>query len=129
MTRFLGIDPGDVRIGVAVSDALGIVARPLEVIRHVSHSEDAIAIMNLAKSHEAGEIVVGIPLGLDPEPGTQARKALHLVDALRKEGDMVVHTWDESGSSQRAVSLESNRPIDALAAAVILQDFLDAKSA
>jgi putative Holliday junction resolvase len=128
MTCILGVDPGDVRIGVAVSDALGIIARPLDVIRHTSRREDAIAILNLAKTHQAGEIVVGIPFGLDPEPGSQARKAMHLVDALREEGTFIVHAWDESGSSQRAGSLDSHQPIDALAAAVILQDFLDAKN-
>lgn len=128
MTCILGVDPGDVRIGVAVSDALGIIARPLDVIRHTSRREDALAILDLAKSYQAGEIVVGIPFGIEPEPGSQARKAMHLVDALRAEGTLMVHAWDESGSSQQAGSLHSDKPIDALAAAVILQDFLDAKN-
>ena len=128
MTCVLGVDPGDVRIGVAVSDPLGLIARPLEIIQHISHGEDATAILNLAHNYHAGEIVVGIPYGIEEEVGTQARKALHLVDALREAGELKVHTWDESGSSQRAGTLDSDKPIDALAAAVILQEFLDAKN-
>ena len=128
MTCILGVDPGDVRIGVAVSDELGIIARPLDVLRHTSRQEDVIAILKLAATHQAGEIVVGVPFGLDPEPGSQARKAMHLVDALREQGTFIVHIWDESGSSQRASTLDSHHPLDALAAAVILQDFLDAKN-
>lgn len=128
MTRILGVDPGDVRIGVAISDPTQMIARPLEVIIHRSRPDDVLAILEIAEAEHAGEIVVGIPYGLDPEPGPQARKALRFVKALQAASKLSIHTWDESGSSQAAASLDSKGPIDALAAAVILQEFLDAKN-
>jgi putative Holliday junction resolvase len=128
MTRIMGVDPGDVRIGLAISDETRMIARPLEVVVHRSRAEDVNAILKIAQAEQVDEMVVGIPYGLGPEPGHQARKALRLVHALQAASDIKIHTWDETGSSQAASGLESKRPIDALAAAVILQEFLDAKN-
>jgi len=128
MTRILGVDPGDVRIGLAISDPTQMIARPLDVVIHRSRPDDVHAILKIAEAEQAAEIVVGIPYGLEPQPGHQARKALRLVEALKAASGLIIHTWDESGSSQAAASLDSKRPIDARAAAVILQEFLDAKN-
>ena len=71
MTRILAIDPGEARIGVAVSDASGTVARPLTVMRHTSRPSDARAILDLAHEHQAEAIVVGLALDTEGDVGPQ----------------------------------------------------------
>ncbi len=129
MSRVLAVDPGDKRIGVAVSDPTRTVARPLTVLEHTSRDRDALAIGQLAAEHEAALILIGLPLDLEGEIGPQARKALRLADAVRGVSEIEVRTWDESESTvDAAASSASNLPLDARAAAVILQDFLNAAS-
>ena len=126
MARVLAVDPGNVRIGLAISDPTGTIARPLSILRHTSRHEDAIAILKAAAEHEAGLIVVGVALDLEGEVGPQARRALRLVDVLSEEGDLPVTTWDESGSTQAAKrGSRRDKLLDARAAAVILQEYLD----
>ncbi len=121
--RVMAVDPGEARIGLAVSDPLRIIARPLKVIEHVSRQKDAEGILAEAIALEVGTIVVGIALDLEGEVGPQARRALRLVEILRSQTDIPVMTWDESGSTQAAGAHDEF--IDARAAAVILQEFLD----
>lgn len=128
MSRLMAVDPGDVRIGLAVSDESGLISRPLKVISHRSRREDAARIIEAAKENLVGKIIVGLALDSDGNVGPQARKALRLVGVLRTLTDIPVETWDESGSSQ-AVSTRYRKkkgPIDAIAAAHILQEYLNA---
>jgi putative Holliday junction resolvase len=128
MSRVLGVDPGDVRIGVAISDETQTIARPLTVLAHRSRRRDAAAILEIAREHSAGKIVLGVAYDLDGKTGPQARKALRLANALRDAGAEAVDIWDESGSTSQAMQLsETSHDLDARAAAVILQDYLDAK--
>lgn len=126
----LAVDPGDVRIGLAVSDPSGTVARPLAVLQHRSRAADATAILRTATEHTATAIVVGLALDQEGMVGPQARKALRLVEALRIEGGIPVVTWDESGTTQAVARGGDRDPlVDARAAAALLQDFLDARAA
>ena len=126
MTRILAVDPGDMRIGLAISDATATIARPLTVIIHSSRQKDAERILSYAAEYDAGSILVGIPYN---EEDHQARKALRIVKVLAESSSIPILTWDESGSTQIARTRQnSNTPIDALAAAVILQEYLDAQS-
>jgi putative Holliday junction resolvase len=78
---------------------------------------------------QAELIVVGVPLDAEGRVGTQARRALRLVEAIRAATDLHVQTWDESGSTQRAARIGgSEGNLDARAAAVILQEYLDAQA-
>lgn len=128
MTRpILAIDPGEVRIGLALSDPTQTIARPLEVMRHVSRAADVRAILERAVRDGVGAIVVGLALDSEGEVGAQARRALRLVDALRQATTLPVETWDESGSTAAARRGRREDPLlDARAAAVILQEYLDA---
>jgi putative Holliday junction resolvase len=122
-----------------MSDALGLIATPLAVINRKSKVEDFCRIGRLVREHGIGAVVVGHPLNDDGSAGPQAirieRYALALADALRDEGlDLPLFLWDEWGSTQRAQKLmigagrkarHRRAQIDAAAAAVILQDFLD----
>ncbi len=130
--RILGIDHGDVRIGLALSDETGTVARPWQIIRHTSRAADAATIARLAAEQEAAKIVVGLPTGDDGQTGHQGRKVQRWAEALAEATTIPVDFWDESLSSIEASDLRSKRkskhgqPIDAEAAAIILQSYLDA---
>jgi putative Holliday junction resolvase len=123
----LAVDPGEVRLGIALSDPTQTIARPLDVIRHRSRDEDARQILALAREHQVERIVVGIALDARGKAGPQARRGLRLAEAIRRQADTPVVTWDETGSTEAALQLAGTRaPIDARAAAVILQEYLDA---
>ncbi len=142
-SRALGIDVGDRRIGVAVSDPQGTMAIPVGVIHRVGGSPDWEALLEHARSREVESLVVGMPLSLNGRRGPQALKVLAFVEALKKLTDLPVVTWDE-----RLTSVEADRRLrevpgrgrggrgparpgkvtqDALAAAIMLQAYLDAQ--
>jgi putative Holliday junction resolvase len=132
--RLLGIDHGLARIGLAVSDANGIVARELMVLERASKKEDFAIINQLAKEHEVVALVVGIPYstGDSTEGFTQADKVRNWIGYLQATTDLPIITWDESMSSDEAYLIgkqmgrQAYEPIDDLAARVILQSYLDA---
>jgi len=136
--KLLALDIGDRRVGVAVSDATGLIATPLTVIHRTSKREDFSKIAWLVREQAVGGLVIGNPLNNDGSAGPQAwrvgRYTTALVEALKATGvNLPVFLWDERMSTQRAQELmiEAGKPrsrrggIDAIAAAVILQDFLD----
>jgi putative holliday junction resolvase len=137
--RILAVDPGDKRIGLALSDPTGTIANPLVVLNHVSRLIDAAQIASLAGEHGAGRILVGVTSDEDGELTPQGRSASRLADAIRKQASVPVELWDESGSTQAArqasialgVSARKRRRqghshLDELAATYILQTYLDA---
>jgi putative holliday junction resolvase len=132
--RALGVDPGEVNLGVAVSDESGRLARPLATLRHTSRAEDAARIVALAQEQAAGVIVLGYALDSDGQPGPQARHAEKLALALRELTVLPVLLHDESFSSQEAAeSLRAagkkrrarREQIHSAAAATLLQSYLD----
>ena len=133
--RILAVDPGEKRIGVAISDPGGIIANPLTVVMHVSRPIDAAVIAGLAGQNEAGLIIVGQALDDEGRPGIQARKAERLAEAIRSQTSLPVELWDESDSTQAAIqariAMGASRKkraghLDQLAATYILQSYLDA---
>ena len=128
MSRVLAVDPGEVRIGLAVSDPTRMVARPLRVVRHTSRTDDARRIVEYARQEQAEVIVVGVAYGGEGQAGRGAKRGLRLAEALRQAGFVRVETWDESGSTVEAESMHKpDEMTDARAAAVILQSYLDAQ--
>ncbi len=135
--RVLAVDPGEKRIGTAISDPTGTIANPLKVIIHVSRAVNAAQIAQLASEHEAECIVVGQVLDDDGGIGPAARKALRLAEAIRAQTDLPVELWDESGSTNEAREArflmgvkrqKRSGHLDELAAVIILQSYLDAHS-
>ena len=133
--RLLALDVGDRRIGVAVSDSLGILAAPLTTIRRSSESRDVRAVLDLVAEHEAGGIVVGIPYSLSGERGPQALAVQRFRDALAAWAGVPVFEQDERYSTVEAERLlreagaepsKDRARVDAAAAAVVLQAYLDA---
>ncbi|HMD90671.1 MAG TPA: Holliday junction resolvase RuvX [Anaerolineaceae bacterium] len=132
--RIMAVDPGEKRLGIAISDESGTIANPLTVIKHVARLIDAAAIAQLAKEYEAALIVVGQALDSEGYPGPAARRSARLAEALRTQTDLPIKFWDESGSTRSAQTAQvamgvsrSKRKghLDDLAATVILQSYLD----
>lgn len=127
--RVLAVDPGEARLGLALSDPTRTIARPLEVILHVSRDRDARRIVEIARREQADTVVVGVALDQEGRAGPQARRAQRLADAIRAAGFSRVESWDESGSTVAARRGAGSDPnLDARAAAVFLQDYLNASS-
>ena len=133
--RLLALDVGDKRIGVAVSDELGILATPLTVVRHTNWREDIARVLEIARREDVVGIVVGVPYYLDGTESEQTRKVKRFIERLRERTDLPVYEWNEALSTEEAEERlrqagRKRRPgevIDAQAAAVILQEFLEAR--
>lgn len=131
--RVLGLDVGDRRVGVAVSDETGTIASPHGVYIRRSFSEDSAHFARLAQGVGARAIVVGLPLNMNGTEGEQARKTRELAEAVSREARLPLHYVDE-----RLTSAEADRALteggfsrrkrkereDALAAVLILQAWL-----
>lgn len=137
-TRILAVDPGDKRIGLAVSDPEGVIANPIAVIRHQNRKMDSLEIIKFANEQGAGLIVVGFATDSEGNTSPQGRKAERLVDEIRQNTEIPVKLWDESFTTQIAraarIQMGGSRKkraghVDELAATVLLQDYLDSKEA
>jgi len=133
--RAIGIDPGERRIGIAISDPTGLLARPLEVLKHTNRALDAAQIAEIALRENAGTIIVGMATDIDGKPNFTGRKSARLAAAIRTQTDIPVLLWDESYTTQDARQIRSALGAgqksrqghqDALAAAILLQSWLDA---
>ena len=123
----LAVDPGEARIGLAISDPTGTIARPLEVVRHTARAADVQVILGRAARYAAKSILVGLALDSEGAIGPQARRGLRLAEALRAQTELPVDTYDESDSTQAARRAGRDDPmLDARAAAVFLQEYLNA---
>jgi len=132
--RILAVDPGEKRLGLAISDPSGTIANPLSVIQHSSRTFDAALIAQVANEQGAGQIVVGQALDDDGQPTPEGRRAARLADAIRLQTSLPVSLWDESGTTQAAQSArrmmgvrraKRQGHLDDIAATVILQSYLD----
>ncbi|HVW77854.1 MAG TPA: Holliday junction resolvase RuvX [Alloacidobacterium sp.] len=135
--RLMGLDVGNRRIGVALSDGLGLTAQPLMTLLRKKLREDIRSLARLARRYECREIVVGNPLHLSGEQSRQAEKTSIFAQQLAEETKLPVHLWDERLTTAEAhrILYQSGRPrsehrevVDQVAATLILQDFLDARN-
>lgn len=134
--RILALDVGDVRIGVAVSDALEILASPHSVIERTSLQKDCERVRQLVEQLTAEEIIIGLPLRTDHKESAMAKKAEEFAQMLRQVVKVPVRLVDERFSTKIADAAmrtagqsgkKRREKIDAAAAAVILQGYLDGK--
>ena len=132
--RILCIDWGRKNIGLAISDPVGLIAKPLRVLKHISREENAKHILRIATENGVILIIIGIAYLDDGTPSYSGRSALRLSNVLKKHGELPVKAWDESGSTRlaRKAKIEAGTSrrkrrghLDATAAAIILQDYLD----
>jgi len=138
--RVLALDVGERRVGIAISDPTGTLARPLQALARGSREEDFAAIAALVAEHDIGLVVVGQPLSLDGTEGPQARRVARYAEALAAHLTVRVISWDERFTTVEAEKVlrqgrkEKDRrrartkgELDAVAAAVILQGYLDGR--
>ena len=134
--RTLALDLGSRRIGVAISDTLSMFARPLEVFERTSRIADFAHMQALIDADKGQSVVAGLPLNMDGTEGKQAAWVRDYAAALGEAISMPVVLWDERLTTEEAKDIlraQGKRPskdwIDAIAAAVILQNYLDAQIA
>jgi len=135
--KIMGLDYGDRRIGVAVSDSLGWTAQGLETIERRKEGSEFERIAELVKQHEVEEIVVGLPKNMNGTIGPRGEICMTFAEDLRAKLNLPVHLWDErltTVSAQRTlldadVSRKKRKDVvDKMAASLILQNYLDSKS-
>ena len=136
MPRILGIDYGDTRMGVAVSDPAAILAVALRTVPVNSDADACLKTLECCRETEAERIVVGIPISLNGTRGPMAQKVQRFVDRLAGAAGIPVETWDERMTTSMVergliaadVSRAKRKGLrDKLAAQAILQSYLDAK--
>jgi putative Holliday junction resolvase len=136
MGRILALDVGERRIGVAVCDETGTLAWPLTTITRASKREDFERIGRLVGEQKAERVIAGYPSSLSGDEGPQARRIRHYVETLAATLPVPVELWDERyttvEAAERLREADRRKPrdrgqLDATAAAIILQRYLEAQ--
>jgi putative Holliday junction resolvase len=132
--KVLGLDIGEKRIGIAISDELGYTAQGMRILTR-SNADDGIeAITEIIKETEASEVVVGLPKNMDGSLGEAAQKILSFVTKMEESISVPVILWDERWTTAEAIRLlvdadvsrtKRRKVVDKLAAVLILQGYLD----
>ena len=135
--RILGLDVGARRIGVAVSDPLGVTAQGIETLHRKNKKHDLSFLHRVIRDYDVKEIVVGLPLRMSGAEGTQAAKIQSFAEDLRKHFKLPVHLWDERLTSAEAnrllretdLSIEKRgQAVDRMAAILILQGWMESRT-
>ncbi len=134
--RILGIDLGEKRVGLALSDPLGYTAQGLETLRVKNKKETLASLAEICKKNEVQEIVIGLPVNMNGSYGPKAEEVQTLVPVLEKITGVPVRTWDERLTSRQAGRLmieeglsrrKQRNNSDRMAATLILQSYLESK--
>ena len=134
MAVLLGLDVGDIRIGVALSDELGVAAHPLCTLTRKNRKVDLIAIADLVSIHKVERVIIGLPISLDGSIGTQAEKVQKFAQRLEHVIDIPIEFQDERFTTAEAEDIlqalnkdtqEQKELIDEVAAVIILTDYLN----
>ncbi len=132
--RILGLDLGEKRIGLAISDPLGITAQGLETIQRTSKEEDIKKIKEIIGIYKVEKIIVGLPINMDGTQGKQAERVKKFANLLKKQAQIPIEFWDERLSTVESQKffLQANirwekakHSVDRVAAQIILQGYLD----
>ena len=132
----MGVDYGEKRVGLALSDPLGITAQPLECIERENDAQVAGELERLIQTHDIEHVVVGLPVNLSGNDSPQTKRARRFISRLRKNLGVKIETWDERLSSDEAeralIDMDVRRSRrkerrDIVAAQLILQGYLDTK--
>jgi putative Holliday junction resolvase len=135
MTRILGLDYGTARVGVAVSDPLGLTAQPLDHIPARDRKQCLHAIAALCRERDVGRIVLGLPRQLDGDEGLACKDARAFGERVQQATGLAVEYFDErmtTGAVERVLidadvsRTRRKQKIDSMAAALLLQNYLDA---
>ncbi len=134
--RTLGLDVGDKKIGIALSDPTGSIAQGLKLYRRGTLESDLSELAALATEHAVGAVVLGLPRNLDGTVGKRAQGIMDLADRIRDRLSLPVILWDERFSTNEAHRIfdlaqmnqkKRKKFVDVMAAQIILQGYLDAR--
>ena len=135
--KLLGLDVGDRRVGVACGDTNVCIATPLDVVVRANFDTDVRALAVFVRKYEVEKLIIGLPRNMDGTEGDQAKSVADYAAKLANALNLPVQLWDERLSTVEATrrrnetgacGKKSRRSLDAVAAAVILQDYMDAQS-
>lgn len=135
--RAMGIDYGDVRIGIAISDAMGWTAQGVETIKRQTEEKDLGRIGELIREYDVETLVLGLPKNMNNTIGPRGEMSQQFAELLQQTFGLPVVLWDERLSTMAAermlISADVSRKkrkqvVDKMAAAIILQNYLDSKS-
>jgi putative Holliday junction resolvase len=135
--RILALDHGTKRIGVAVSDELQMIAQPLEYIPATPFEDFLTRLTQLVAEKQVESILVGMPRNMDGSYGPAAQKVQEFITILREKLTVPIRTWDERLTSAMANRLliqgavrrdKRKEKVDKMAAAILLQGFLDSRA-
>lgn len=134
--RILALDLGARRIGLAVSDALGLTAQGLETLHRKNKRSDFEHLAAVVQKYEVAEIVLGLPLHMSGDESAQSRRSMEFAEKLKTQLGLPVHLWDERLTSAQANRLlresemsirRRGQAVDRMAATLILQSFLESR--
>ncbi len=135
--RILALDHGTKRVGVALSDELGIIAQPLEYISAEPYEDFLVRLQALLQQNQVELILVGLPRNMNGSYGPAAAKVQEFIARLKTAITVPIKTWDERLTSTQANRyliqgnvrrLERKEKVDKMAAAILLQSYLDSRS-
>jgi putative holliday junction resolvase len=135
--RILAVDPGEKKIGLAISDESGTIANPLYTIPHTSRIVDAAQVAERALAHDVRLIIIGQSFDEDGNPNRAGKGAAKFADALHQQTNIPIEMWDEAFTTQDArsarIAMGVSRKrraghMDEMAATILLQSYLDAHS-
>ena len=134
MKRMLGLDHGEKRIGVSVSDELGMLAHPVETYHRRSRAEDVEYVKELVHTYDVETIAVGLPKHMNGDLGASAKRVIRFIDELAAKLDVKIVSWDERLTTVMATRIlqetkhsrkKRTRMVDQVASVLILQSYLD----
>lgn len=132
--KYIGLDVGNKRIGVAVTDELGMFAHPLFTIKRKGIERDIESIAEVVKEQNTKVIVVGLPKNMDGSIGEQGQKTIKFAEVIKKELDLDIIFWDERLSTKSAKDImllnnikqiDKKEIVDTIAAVVILDNYIN----
>ena len=135
--RSMGLDVGEVRIGIALSDQTGLIAQGHATLERSGWDRDLAYLVKVAEEHEVDRFVVGNPLNLDGSAGRQAERSRDFAERLKEATGLAVVLWDERFTSLSAEKIlieagvrrkKRRGAIDRMAAAIMLQSYLDSRN-
>lgn len=135
--RVIALDHGSKRVGIAIGDPLGVIAQPLEFIPAEPLDAFFTRLKLILTEKEVGQIIVGMPRNMDGSYGPAAEKVRTFVEQLKEQVTLPIRLWDERLTTAQAqrVLLEGNvrrkdrkQRVDKMAAAILLQSYLDSIS-
>jgi len=137
LNRILALDYGDKKIGVAISDPMQVIAKPFKTLNNTTNKDTLLKLNHIISEYDIEKIVVGLPLTLKNKYSIQTEKVITFIKFLKKNISISVHSYDERFSSKIAIQSliqqgiktgHNKKEIDKTAAAIFLQNYLDAKN-